>query len=155
MKHSVFSTSMKVLIVTLILLAVCLPNDRSQYFMAGAAVIWLIIVLGCYLFKRTRGLRHLIGHQLQTSWSQFQLRPQPIYEREEPVAEEIVKQAGPAAENNQTDLTQEEYNAVPHRAPDYREITVCLFGSNLAMAGYTRIESYFKRPDRAGKNRWY
>lgn len=38
---------------------------------------------------------------------------------------------------------------------DHREITVCLFGSNLAMAGYTRIESYFKRPDRAGKNRWY
>ena len=42
MKHSVFSTSMKVLIVTLILLAVCLPNDRSQYFMAGAAVITVV-----------------------------------------------------------------------------------------------------------------
>ena len=58
-------------------------------------------------------------------------------------------------QSNRSDTGRTEYNAVPHRAPDHREITVCLFGSNLAMAGYTRIESYFKRPDRAGKNRWY
>ena len=72
MKHSVFSTSMKVLIVTLILLAVCLPNDRSQYFMAGAAVIWLIIVLGCYLFKRTKGLRPVSYTHLDVYKRQYQ-----------------------------------------------------------------------------------
>ena len=47
MKHSVFSTSIKILIVTLILLTVCFNREVAQYLMIGAALLWLIIMIGC------------------------------------------------------------------------------------------------------------
>ncbi len=55
MRHSVFSTSIKILIVTLILLAVCFNREVSQYLMIGAAILWLVILIGCLLSKNCAG----------------------------------------------------------------------------------------------------
>lgn len=112
MKHSVFSTSIKILIVTLILLAVCLPNDISQYLMVGAAVTWLAAVIGFTVFKKTGNLRYALVHQFRNFWSQCQAVSQPEDDTDEPVAEEIKKPADPAPEAVQTGLTQEEQNTM-------------------------------------------
>lgn len=76
MKHSVFSTSIKILIVTLILLAVCFNREVSQYLMIGAAVLWLIILIGCLLSKKMyrliRALSHSIGGTVQAFFRQRQ-----------------------------------------------------------------------------------
>lgn len=62
MKHSVFSTSIKVLIVTLILLTLCFNRELAQYLMIGAALLWLVIIIGCVLFKKGSSSIRVLSH---------------------------------------------------------------------------------------------
>lgn len=97
MRHSVFSTSIKILIVTLILLAVCFNREVSQYLMIGAASLWLVILIGCLLSKKlgrlvgalaysTRGTVQAFYRQRQesaeerASYAPESAKPEPVQE---------------------------------------------------------------------------
>lgn len=71
MRHSVFSTSIKILIVTLILLAVCFNREVSQYLMIGAASLWLVILIGCLLSKKLCRLVGALAHSTRGTVQAF------------------------------------------------------------------------------------
>lgn len=71
MRHSVFSTSIKILIVTLILLAVCFNREVSQYLMIGAASLWLVILIGCLLSKKLCRLVRALAHSTRGTVQAF------------------------------------------------------------------------------------
>ena len=54
MKKNVFTTSIRILIVTLLALGVFLPKKYSQTAMVIAMSIWLLIALGSFIAKRTK-----------------------------------------------------------------------------------------------------
>ena len=53
MRKNVFSRSIKILIVSLLLLAVFFQKERSQKLMAAALILWLVITAGIFLFQKS------------------------------------------------------------------------------------------------------
>ena len=53
MRKNVFSRSIKILIVSLLLLAVFFQKERSQKLMAAALILWLAITAGIFLFRKS------------------------------------------------------------------------------------------------------
>ena len=53
MRKNVFSRSIKILIVSLLLLAVFFQKERSQKLMAAALILWLAITAGTFLFRKS------------------------------------------------------------------------------------------------------
>lgn len=53
MRKSIFTKSMKILIVSLILLAVFFRKERSQKLMALAFILWAVVTVGILLFRQS------------------------------------------------------------------------------------------------------
>ena len=53
MKKTVFTKSMKILIVSLLLLAVFFQKERSQKLMAIALILWAAVTVGILLFRQS------------------------------------------------------------------------------------------------------
>lgn len=53
MKKSVFTKSMKILIISLLLLAVFFRKERSQKLMALALILWIAVTAGILLFRQS------------------------------------------------------------------------------------------------------
>lgn len=101
MKKSVFTKSMKILIVSLLLLAVFFQKERSQKLMAIALILWAAVTVGILLFRQSgklfkkcralySALKQKIGQVMQTPKE----TPSPAPVREHP--EEPVPPAKPA-----------------------------------------------------------
>lgn len=118
MRHSVFSTSIKILIVTLILLAVCFNREVSQYLMIGAAILWLVILIGCLLSKKlcrlVRALSHSIRGTVQTFYRQRQesAEERASYAPESTQLEPVQETAASASERQITGLTLEDHETM-------------------------------------------
>lgn len=91
MRHSVFSTSIKTLIVTLILLAVCFNREVSQYLMIGAASLWLVILIGCLLSKKLCWLVRALAHSTRGTVQAFYRQRQESAEERASYAPESAK----------------------------------------------------------------
>lgn len=91
MRHSVFSTSIKILIVTLILLAVCFNREVSQYLMIGAASLWLVILIGCLLSKKLCRLVRALAHSTSGTVQAFYRQRQESAEERASYAPESAK----------------------------------------------------------------
>ncbi len=91
MRHSVFSTSIKILIVTLILLAVCFNREVSQYLMIGAASLWLVILIGCLLSKKLCRLVGALAHSTRRTVQAFYRQRQESAEERASYAPESAK----------------------------------------------------------------
>lgn len=101
MKKTVFTKSMKILIVSLLLLAVFFQKERSQKLMAIALILWAAVTVGILLFRQSgklfkkcralySALKQKIGQVMQTPKE----TPSPAPVREHP--EEPVPPAKPA-----------------------------------------------------------
>lgn len=53
MRKNVFTRSIKILIISLLLLAVFFQKERSQKLMAAALILWLAITAGIFLFRKS------------------------------------------------------------------------------------------------------
>ena len=53
MRKNVFSRSIKILIVSLLLLAVFFQKERSQKLMALAVILWIAVTAGIFLFRKS------------------------------------------------------------------------------------------------------
>ena len=53
MRKNVFSSSIKILIVSLLLLAVFFQKERSQKLMALAVILWIAVTAGIFLFRKS------------------------------------------------------------------------------------------------------
>ena len=53
MRKTVFTKSMKILIISLLLLAVFFPKDRSQKLMALALILWIAAAIGFLLLRKS------------------------------------------------------------------------------------------------------
>lgn len=53
MRKNVFSSSIKILIVSLLLLAVFFQKERSQKLMALALILWVAVTAGIFLFRKS------------------------------------------------------------------------------------------------------
>ena len=53
MRKNVFTSSIKILIVSLLLLAVFFQKERSQKLMALAFILWIAIISGIFLFRKS------------------------------------------------------------------------------------------------------
>ena len=119
MKHSVFSTSIKILIVTLILLTVCFNREVAQYLMIGAALLWLIIMIGCILSKRVSRFVRSLCRSAARSFRSF-------VDQQEKMAARIPETSG----KSQTEASRQETGSFvdstqPVITPDEQEIMLC------------------------------
>ena len=53
MRKTVFTKSMKILIISLLLLAVFFQKERSQKLMALAVILWIAVTAGIFLFRKS------------------------------------------------------------------------------------------------------
>lgn len=53
MRKNVFTSSIKILIVSLLLLAVFFQKERSQKLMALAVILWIAVTAGIFLFRKS------------------------------------------------------------------------------------------------------
>lgn len=102
MKHSVFSTSIKILIVTLILLAVCFNREVSQYLMIGAAILWLVILVGCLLSKKLCRLVRALSHSIHGTVQDF------YRQRQESPGERVSYAPGPVQPESETATSEKQ-----------------------------------------------
>lgn len=61
MRKNVFSRSIKILIVSLLLLAVFFQKERSQKLMALAVILWIAVTAGIFLFRKSGKLAKKCG----------------------------------------------------------------------------------------------
>ena len=61
MRKNVFSSSIKILIVSLLLLAVFFQKERSQKLMALALILWGAVTAGIFLFRKSGKLAKKCG----------------------------------------------------------------------------------------------
>lgn len=61
MKKSVFTRSIKILIITLLLLAVFFQKERSQKLMALALILWIAVAAGIFLLRKSGKLTKKCG----------------------------------------------------------------------------------------------
>ena len=61
MRKNVFSRSIKILIVSLLLLAVFFQKERSQKLMALAVILWIAITAGIFLFRKSGKMAKRFG----------------------------------------------------------------------------------------------
>ena len=53
MRKNVFTRSIKILIITLLLLAVLFQKEHSQKLMALAIILWIVVTAGMFLLQKT------------------------------------------------------------------------------------------------------
>lgn len=100
MRKNVFTGSLKILIISLLLLAVFFQKEHSQKLMALALILWIIVTAGIFLFRRSGKLVNKsraffsalkqTGGQLKTSTE----RPS----QDEPASENPTKQDEPVSQ---------------------------------------------------------
>lgn len=61
MRKNVFTSSIKILIVSLLLLAVFFQKERSQKLMALAVILWIAVTAGIFLFRKSGKLAKKCG----------------------------------------------------------------------------------------------
>ena len=67
MKRTIFTKSTTALILTLLVLGAFFPKELSQKLMAGAMILWLVILSGGFLIRRFgSGSRKLSLHKMRT-----------------------------------------------------------------------------------------
>lgn len=67
MKRTIFTKSTTALILTLLVLGAFFPKELSQKLMAGAMILWLVILSGSFLIRRFgSGSRKLSLHKMRT-----------------------------------------------------------------------------------------
>lgn len=103
MKKSIFTKSMKILIISLLLLAVFFRKERSQKLMALALILWAIVTIGILLFrqsgklfKKCRALYFALKQKIRQMMEASEEMPE---HPEEPVPS--VKPAFPASDSRE------------------------------------------------------
>lgn len=61
MRKNVFTSSIKILIISLLLLAVFFQKERSQKLMALAVILWIAVAAGIFLFRKSGKLAKKCG----------------------------------------------------------------------------------------------
>ncbi len=61
MRKNVFTSSIKILIVSLLLLAVFFQKERSQKLMALAVILWIAVTAGIFLFRKSGKMAKRFG----------------------------------------------------------------------------------------------
>lgn len=112
MRKTVFTKSMKILIISLLLLAVFFPKDRSQKLMALALILWIAAAIGLLLLRKSgklikrcrallSALKQSVGQILADS--EKTLPPVPVQDQpaqsEEPISP--AKPALPASDSRE------------------------------------------------------
>lgn len=112
MRKTVFTKSMKILIISLLLLAVFFPKDRSQKLMALALILWIAAAIGFLLLRKSgklikkcrallSALKQSVGQILADS--EKTLPPVPVQDQpaqsEEPISP--AKPALPASDSRE------------------------------------------------------
>ena len=112
MRKTIFTKSMKILIISLLLLAVFFPKDRSQKLMALALILWIAAAIGFLLLRKSgklikkcrallSALKQSVGQILADS--EKTLPPVPVQDQpaqsEEPISP--AKPALPASDSRE------------------------------------------------------
>ena len=96
MRKNVFSRSIKILIVSLLLLAVFFQKERSQKLMAAALILWLAITAGIFLFQKSGKLAKKCSAFSASLKQAGRTAKAPAEKTAEPVLEADTEPAAPA-----------------------------------------------------------
>lgn len=96
MRKNVFSRSIKILIVSLLLLAVFFQKERSQKLMAAALILWLAITAGIFLFRKSGKLAKKCSAFSASLKQAGRTAKAPAEKTAEPVPEADTEPAAPA-----------------------------------------------------------
>lgn len=97
MRKNVFSSSIKILIVSLLLLAVFFQKERSQKLMALALILWIAVTAGIFLFRKSGKLAKKCSAFSASLKQAGRTAKAPAEKTAEPVPRADTEPAGPAA----------------------------------------------------------
>jgi hypothetical protein len=97
MRKNVFSSSIKILIVSLLLLAVFFQKERSQKLMALAVILWIAVTAGIFLFRKSGKLAKKCSAFSASLKQAGRTAKAPAEKTAEPVPRADTEPAGPAA----------------------------------------------------------
>lgn len=97
MRKNVFSSSIKILIVSLLLLAVFFQKERSQKLMALALILWGAVTAGIFLFRKSGKLAKKCSAFSASLKQAGRTAKAPAEKTAEPVPKADTEPAGPAA----------------------------------------------------------
>jgi hypothetical protein len=97
MRKNVFSSSIKILIVSLLLLAVFFQKERSQKLMALALILWGAVTAGIFLFRKSGKLAKKCSAFSASLKQAGRTAKAPAEKTAEPVPRADTEPAGPAA----------------------------------------------------------
>lgn len=97
MRKNVFSSSIKILIVSLLLLAVFFQKERSQKLMALAVILWIAVTAGIFLFRKSGKLAKKCRAFSASLKQAGRTAKAPAEKTAEPVPRADTEPAGPAA----------------------------------------------------------
>lgn len=97
MRKNVFSSSIKILIVSLLLLAVFFQKERSQKLMALALILWIAVTAGIFLFRKSGKLAKKCSAFSASLKQAGRTAKAPAEKTAEPVPKADTEPAEPAA----------------------------------------------------------
>ena len=97
MRKNVFSSSIKILIVSLLLLAVFFQKERSQKLMALALILWGAVTAGIFLFRKSGKLAKKCSAFSASLKQAGRTAKAPAEKTAEPVPKADTEPTGPAA----------------------------------------------------------
>ena len=97
MRKNVFSSSIKILIVSLLLLAVFFQKERSQKLMALAVILWIAVTAGIFLFRKSGKLAKKCSAFSASLKQAGRTAKAPAEKTAEPVPKADTEPAEPAA----------------------------------------------------------
>lgn len=122
MRKTVFTRSMKILIIALLLLAVFFQKERSQKLMALALILWITVIAGIFLFRQS-------GKLIRKSSTFFSALKQTVWQTM--AAPEKLPYTAPLQENTvEPDKPASPVNPAP-AVPDSKETETVLLHISL------------------------
>ena len=97
MRKNVFSSSIKILIVSLLLLAVFFQKERSQKLMALTVILWIAVTAGIFLFRKSGKLAKKCSAFSASLKQAGRTAKAPAEKTAEPVPKADTEPAEPAA----------------------------------------------------------
>lgn len=103
MRKNVFSSSIKILIVSLLLLAVFFQKERSQKLMALALILWGAVTAGIFLFRKSGKLAKKCSAFSASLKQAGRTAKAPAEKTAEPVPKADTEPAEPASDSRETE----------------------------------------------------
>ena len=103
MRKNVFSSSIKILIVSLLLLAVFFQKERSQKLMALALILWGAVTAGIFLFRKSGKLAKKCRAFSASLKQAGRTAKAPAEKTAEPVPKADTEPAEPASDSRETE----------------------------------------------------